>query len=219
MCCNCCSVRQQKIWVFGLGGFLGALGLVLLSAWPSIVRQLIRDLLPLAQNSFMYKNWVTTPLPVHTSFYLFNWTNPQDLNNPNVKPNFEQLGPYTFSDYKVKEGLLWEHPEVTYYGRRTFHFLPEYSNGSLDDIVTTPNFPSVVSKHSTKVWNLRNPGSYLENLEVRFYVRMCQKVHLKIYWNSFFDQKFFRVHPCKPQPTLRLPPLMCAKLHAHFERL
>lgn len=158
MCCNCCSVRQQKIWVFGLGGFFGALGIVLLSAWPSIVRQLIRDLLPLAQDSFMYKNWVTTPVPVQINFFLFNWTNPQDLNNTNVKPNFEQLGPYSFSDYKVKEDLLWEQPEVTYYGRRTFHFLPEFSNGSLDDIVTTPNFPSVVSMQSAKVLKLKNAG-------------------------------------------------------------
>ncbi|KAH8419458.1 hypothetical protein KR222_003973 [Zaprionus bogoriensis] len=147
MCCNCCSVRQQKFWVFGLGGLFGVLGIVLLSAWPSIVRQVIRDMLPLSDGSFMYKNWVTTPTPVYLSFYLFNWTNPEERNNTNVKPNFQQLGPYTFSDYKVKEDLLWQQPEVTYYGRRTFHFLPAHSNGSLDDVVITPHFPSVAAAY------------------------------------------------------------------------
>ncbi|KAL7738886.1 hypothetical protein ACLKA6_010313 [Drosophila palustris] len=145
MCCNCCSVRQQKIWVFGLAGLLLIVGIVLLSAWPSLFRQWIRSILPLAPNSFIYKNWVTTPTPIYTTFHLFNWTNPQDLNNTKVKPNFEQLGPYTFSDYKVKEDLLWEQPKVTYYGRRTFHFLPELSKGRLDDIIIAPPFPTLTA--------------------------------------------------------------------------
>lgn len=196
MCCNCCSVRQQKIWVFGLAGFFVVLGIVLLSAWPSIVRQLIRDMLPLAQDSFMYKNWVTTPLPVHTTFYLFNWTNPEDLNNPDVKPNFEQLGPYTFSDYKVKEDLMWQQPEVTYYGRRTFHFLPEHSNGSLDDIVTSPNIPSVVS------------------VEIRKIGMNCQSTRLK----KKIEFGLYLISSGKIAYSLRPPPHICANIHAPFVR-
>ncbi|EDW12930.1 uncharacterized protein Dmoj_GI17939 [Drosophila mojavensis] len=145
MCCDCCSVRQQKLWVFGLGGFLLLVGTALLSAWPSLCRQLVRGLLPLAPNSFIYKSWVTTPTPAFTTFYLFNWTNPEDLNNAAVKPNFEQLGPYTFSDYKEKVDLVWQQPEVTYYGRRVWHFLPEKSNGSLDDVIVTPHFPTLTA--------------------------------------------------------------------------
>ncbi|EDW64877.1 protein croquemort [Drosophila virilis] len=145
MCCSCCSVRQQKIWVFGLGSFLLILGTVLLSAWPSLSRQWIRNILPLAPNSFIYKRWVTTPTPVYSTFYLFNWTNPEDLNNDKVKPSFEQLGPYTFSDYKENVHLMWQQPEVTYYGRRVWHFVPEKSKGSLDDVIVTPHFPTLTA--------------------------------------------------------------------------
>ncbi|EDW77275.1 uncharacterized protein Dwil_GK18212 [Drosophila willistoni] len=145
-CCNCCSVRQQKIWVFGLGAFTGIVGLVMIAAWPSIAKAFMYSFLPLAPNSFMYKRWVTTPAPVYSTFYLFNWTNPEDLNNDKVKPNFQQVGPYTFSDYKVKEDLDWEQPQVTYYGRRVWHFLSDKSPGqSLDDIIITPHFPTVTA--------------------------------------------------------------------------
>ncbi|EDW04670.1 GH23397 [Drosophila grimshawi] len=135
MCCNCCSVRQQKIWVFGLGTFLVILGTVLLSAWPSLSRQLIRGMLPLAPNSFLYKSWVAAPVPVYSTFYLFNWTNPEDFNNTDVKPHYEQLGPYTFSDYKVKEDLFWQQPEVTFDAR---HFSPLTYHGPF--YVSHPHF-------------------------------------------------------------------------------
>ncbi|KAH8273707.1 hypothetical protein KR018_010262, partial [Drosophila ironensis] len=148
MCCKCCSVRQQKIWVFGVGGLLLALGIFMVSGWPAVSRQIIRSLLPLAPNSFVYKQWITTPIPLYSTLYLFNWTNPEDLGTAGVKPHFEQLGPYVFSDYKVKEDLFWEQPQVTYFGKRTWHFLPERSNGSLEDVVIAPHFVTTAASYT-----------------------------------------------------------------------
>ncbi|XP_017107032.2 protein croquemort [Drosophila bipectinata] len=145
MCCNCCSVRQQKIWVFSLGGLILAFGIFLATAWPFVYRPWLRSIMPLSPGSFIYKRWVTTPVPLYSSIYLFNWTNPEDLDTVGVKPNFEQLGPYVFSDFKVKEDLVWQQPEVTYYGKRTWHFLPEKSNGSLEDVVVAPHFVSLTA--------------------------------------------------------------------------
>lgn len=104
-------------------------------------------MMPLAPDSFIYNRWVTTPMPLFMSFYLYNWTNPEDFDNPNVKPNFVEKGPYTFRDFKVKEDMEWdkENSTVTFFGKRTFTFEPSRSNGSLDDMITTPHFPSAVS--------------------------------------------------------------------------
>ncbi|XP_017033703.1 protein croquemort [Drosophila kikkawai] len=147
MCCNCCSVRQQKIWVFGLAGVFLAIGVLFVAAWPAVSRHWIRSIMPLSPNSFMYKRWVTTPMPIYSTIYLFNWTNPEHLNTAGVKPHYEQLGPYTFSDFKVKEDLEWsqQRPEVTYFGKRTWHFLPEKSNGTLEDIVVAPHYVSLTA--------------------------------------------------------------------------
>lgn len=96
----------------------------------------------------MYNKWVVTPLPIYMTFFLYNWTNPEEVNNPNVKPNFEQLGPYAYQDFKIKKDLHWDEVNntVTFFGHRTWIFDPAKSNGSPDDLITMPHFPSVVSK-------------------------------------------------------------------------
>uniref|UniRef100_A0A1I8QBI4 Protein croquemort n=1 Tax=Stomoxys calcitrans TaxID=35570 RepID=A0A1I8QBI4_STOCA len=107
---------------------------------------------PLAPNSFIYNRWVETPLPLYMKFFLYNWTNPEEVNNPNVKPNFQSLGPYSFLDYKVKEDFEWDDVRnwVTYYGLRTWTFDQSLSNGSLDDIITVPHFPSTAASRISR---------------------------------------------------------------------
>lgn len=78
--------------------------------------------------------------------YLFNWTNAADVRVPGVKPHFEQMGPYVFREEKTKEDLVWhENKTVTFYGRRTWFFEPSMSGGKLDDLITCPHLPSIVS--------------------------------------------------------------------------
>lgn len=33
---------------------------------------------------------------MNIDFYFFNWTNPEELRVPGKKPNFVQMGPYSF---------------------------------------------------------------------------------------------------------------------------
>lgn len=76
---------------------------------------------------------------------MFNWTNPQEIQNPNVKPNFVELGPYVFLERHLKENLTFNSNDtVTFYQRRTWYFDKEKSNGSLDDMITTAHVISAV---------------------------------------------------------------------------
>ncbi|XP_075151145.1 protein croquemort-like [Haematobia irritans] len=152
MCCRCCSVRQQKIWVFTLGSIFTALGVILIPFWPSWSEKIVKSMMPLAPNSFIYNRWAVTPIPLYMKFHLYNWTNPEEVNNPNVKPNFEEFGPYVFKDYKVKEDFDWNDPEslVTFYGLRTWTFEPTMSNGSLDDMITVPHFPTTAASRISR---------------------------------------------------------------------
>ncbi|XP_037820957.1 protein croquemort [Lucilia sericata] len=145
MCCKCCSVKQQKICVFSVGILLMILGVVLITASPTLSEQFVYSMLPLSPDSFMFSKWVITPVPLYLSFYLYNWTNPHLVNDTKVKPNFVEMGPYVFREMKVKEDLHWDNNEnlVTYYGRRTWYFEASKSNGSLDDMITAPHLPTV----------------------------------------------------------------------------
>lgn len=88
-----------------------------------------------------YNNWIETPIPMYLKIKLFNWTNPEHISNPNIKPNFTECGPYVFLEKHKRVDVVW-HPEnntVSYNQIRTWHFVPELSNGHLDDKITSIN--------------------------------------------------------------------------------
>ena len=43
-----------------------------------------------------YNNWNSPPAPVYMQFYMFNYTNVDDVMNKRSKPNVTQLGPYSY---------------------------------------------------------------------------------------------------------------------------
>lgn len=42
-----------------------------------------------------YNDWVKPPVPVYMQYYLFNYTNVDDILNGS-KPQVRQLGPYSY---------------------------------------------------------------------------------------------------------------------------
>lgn len=84
---------------------------------------------------------------MYLEVYFFNWTNPDDVKTKNgTKPHFVEMGPYTFSEVHERVNLVWNaNNTVTYEQRRTWHFVPELSKGTLDDQVTNLNVITLVS--------------------------------------------------------------------------
>lgn len=96
-----------------------------------------------------YNNWIVTPIPMYLEFNLFNWTNADQAHVPDVVPHFVEMGPYVFEERHERAAIDW-HPEngtVSYNQTRTWHFRPDLTNGSLDDVVTNLNVISAVSKY------------------------------------------------------------------------
>lgn len=96
-----------------------------------------------------YKNWIETPIPMYIKITMFNWTNADDIHKPNYKPNLVEMGPYVFTE-KHKRVNVSFHPEndtVSFDQIRTWHFIPEMSNGSLDDEVTNVNVIAAVRQN------------------------------------------------------------------------
>lgn len=100
----------------------------------------------LKNGSLNYNNWIETPLPMYLQIKMFNWTNPEDIKNPNVKPNFVEMGPYTFLEKHKRVNLNWheENGTLSYDQIRQWHFVPELSNGSLLDEITNVNVMATV---------------------------------------------------------------------------
>lgn len=89
--------------------------------------------------------WVETPIPMYLEVFMFNWTNTEELDNQMVKPKFDQLGPYVFSEKHKRVNIEWhDNDTVSFNTIRTWHYQPDRSNGSLTDLITNLNVISMV---------------------------------------------------------------------------
>lgn len=52
--------------------------------------------LVLKKGSEAYDNWNNPPTPVYMQFYLFNYTNTDDVVSKSAIPEVQQLGPYSY---------------------------------------------------------------------------------------------------------------------------
>ncbi|CAD6998341.1 unnamed protein product [Ceratitis capitata] len=137
MCCEACGVGQRKAWVFGFGTFFAVIGLVMLIFWKDIADSIKRNNLVLKVGSEAYNNWVEAPIPIYLEFHMFNWTNPEEIRNHEVKPHFVEMGPYVFLEKHLKQNItFYENNTVSYFEKRTWFFDEQLSGGSLDDMLT-----------------------------------------------------------------------------------
>lgn len=81
------------------------------------------------------------------TFHLYNWTNADEVvKDWRIKPIVQEVGPYVFSEKHYRVNLQWnDNDTITYQTKRVWHFIPEKSNGTLADKVTTVNVIAAVS--------------------------------------------------------------------------
>lgn len=93
--------------------------------------------------------WRETPIPMYMQFYLWNFTNADEVEKSKweIKPKLEQCGPYVYYEHHIRENVTYNdnNNTLTYKTRRVWHFKPEMSNGTLADKITTINPIIVVS--------------------------------------------------------------------------
>lgn len=109
----------------------------------------------LKPNSMMTNLWQSPNLGIRADVYIFNWTNSEEYNNPNVKPRFQELGPYTFTERQQKLNVTWhdENSTVSYWRQSRFYFDAAASGAKLTDVVITPNSLNVGIVHKAQLWN------------------------------------------------------------------
>lgn len=85
--------------------------------------------------------WLDAPIPIYFELYLYNWTNPEEIQYyPELKPHLIQMGPYTFEEKHERANVVWnKNHTVTFNLKRTWYFIQELSNGRLSDEVTSIN--------------------------------------------------------------------------------
>lgn len=85
-------------------------------------------------------------IPIYMKFYPFDCLNPEQVELNGSRPVLVERGPYTFLEKRVKEIIGFEEDNkfVVYREQKFFHFVPELSEGTLDDEINALNIPVVV---------------------------------------------------------------------------
>ncbi|PNF42501.1 hypothetical protein B7P43_G08759 [Cryptotermes secundus] len=137
------------IWI---GLLFSIAGTLLSFSWNSIFDLIAKKELPISPTSKTYPLWKKSTVTMN--FYLFNWTNHDQLFENNYTPEFVELGPYSYTEVYEKVNLTWNaNHTVTYQRIRKWYFDAENSNGSLDDTVVMLNIVPVSSSFFTRNWS------------------------------------------------------------------
>jgi scavenger receptor class B, member 1 len=101
----------------------------------------------LKPGSKSYEYWKSPPQPLYLDVYLFNWTNPEDINDSVIKPVMKEIGPFRFQEIPQKVNVKWHdhNSTVSYRKQSQYIFIPDQSKGNLDDMITSVNVIALVS--------------------------------------------------------------------------
>ena len=95
----------------------------------------------------VYKHWQKPDLATTNSLHLFSLVNLEEFMSGREKARLVEMGPYVFQEQIERTNIVHHHHNgsVTYKTKRVWHHRPDLSCGSLQDNVTTINFPVMVS--------------------------------------------------------------------------
>ncbi|RWS15760.1 scavenger receptor class B member 1-like protein, partial [Dinothrombium tinctorium] len=109
--------------------------------------------LSLRKDSQMLKRWSKIELPIYLKIYLFEVTNPDEVEYQKGKPILKERGPYTFIESRYKEILGYEQDErlIKYKEFTSFYFDRSSSVGDLEEEITFLNFPVVAAINNVMI--------------------------------------------------------------------
>lgn len=127
----------KKLLRFDLSVLLGVCGTLIIIFWPVILDKYF----VLGPGSVVSTFWEKISDEIATDYYFFNWTNSEYLYNSSVKPHFQELGPYKFSQSEEKDNLIYnKNGTVTYQEKKIW----KYRSGNLDDVIIGVNYIPLV---------------------------------------------------------------------------
>lgn len=153
---------------------------------PSLIESKIKQETSLINGSELFYLWQKPPFPTKFNIYVFNITNPDDVQIGKL-PIIKELGPYVYDQY-------WEHVNITmdeendtisYYIKKVFYFNEKESGDrKLNDSVTLINSPLI-----TTVDKINRTFSYflfLVNNAVPFLFQNATDIFLRGSIREFF---------------------------------
>ncbi|XP_063546890.1 sensory neuron membrane protein 2 [Cydia strobilella] len=147
MCGLACGISTAVLGAaLLLGSTIVGYGLV-----DGIINGIISNEVALADGSLNLQRFTDIPFAMNFAIRAFNLTNPDEVLNGAI-PVVEEVGPYIYKLYRIRELLDSDEETLTYRFRDRFEFDTEGSfPHTEDDIITTANVPYNAVLHVVEV--------------------------------------------------------------------
>ncbi|KAF5278408.1 hypothetical protein FQA39_LY05897 [Lamprigera yunnana] len=148
-------LNKWNVFFICVGLTLTIVGIALLATRNLTHEGLLKFALRFGPGTTAYEVWQKPPDPITMDIYFFNWTNPEDIDDPSIKPKFVEMGPYRYKHFKEKTNISWNdnNDTVTYTYLKYFYF-DENSPRHFSDVITTINMVPLTTAHISNDWNL-----------------------------------------------------------------
>jgi len=102
-----------------------------------------------SQTKQSFQGWQNPPVDIFFRVYFFNITNPDGIVERNETITLKELGPYTYKETREKVNVTINNEEgiIKYQEKKSWRFVPEKSEGNLNDTVTHLNIPLLSEYH------------------------------------------------------------------------
>jgi len=139
-----CCVPWTRAFTAGLVGVLICIGGILFNSifLPKIIQSRIGEKLKILPDTPTFKAWSEPTVPIYIQFWFYNTTNHVDVMK-GKKPIFQEVGPYTYRQYRKKVNISWNEDEsqVTYEQTKHYVYQPDLSGALLNATIITLNLP------------------------------------------------------------------------------
>lgn len=132
------------------------IGLMVAQVFRTLMHNRLKREIVLVEGSRVFESWKTPPPPVYMEYFFFNMTNVKEFLE-GAKPEVQQIGPYTYREYRYKDNvsMVENGTMVAGYNTKSFVFLRDKSVGDpAVDSITTVNIPAwaVMNKVKVSFW-------------------------------------------------------------------
>ncbi|KAL7302088.1 hypothetical protein TKK_0005317 [Trichogramma kaykai] len=133
--------KKQKLGVMGLCLFFGGI-LMQTTLTPAMMKMGTKQISALRKGGVIRKIWSKLPFPIEFRFYMFNVTNPREIDQ-GAQPIVQEVGPFIYEIWheKVAQADRKSDDTVEYRVKNTYYYNKELSDPLTgDEEITVPNY-------------------------------------------------------------------------------
>jgi lysosome membrane protein 2 len=184
-----------------LGLVLIVIGCGLIPFFNQKIKDTVEQSVQLVNGSDAFNAWKEPEAPIYLSHYFFNITNPDEVIYNNSKPCLQEIGPFTYREYRNKTDIdFTEDSDKIHYKEHKYYVFEPNQSAGLDEsvVICTVNIPVLTV-----------------STQVRFYFHPFQFAFREFF--KFTGEHLFQCHSVK-ELLFGYTPIFVEKLDAFLRR-